>query len=56
VQKIAIEIVIEIGTEQTRLFQYNRFRYADFLDRNRDFFQNEQCLFYKILTEMSKNQ
>jgi len=24
VQKIFIEIVIEIGTEQTRLFQYNR--------------------------------
>jgi len=26
------KIVIEICTEQTRLFQYNRFHYADFHD------------------------
>jgi len=30
VQKIVTEIVIEIGMEQTRLFQCNRFHYADF--------------------------
>jgi len=32
VQKIAIEIVIEICMEQTLLFQCNRFHYADFRD------------------------
>jgi len=31
-QKIVIEIVIEICMEQTRLFQCNRFHYADFRD------------------------
>jgi len=30
------KIVIEIGMEQTRLFQCNRFHYADFRDWNRD--------------------
>jgi len=30
VQKIVTEIVIEIGMEQTRVFQCNRFHYADF--------------------------
>ena len=50
VQKIVIEIVIEIGMELTRLFQRNRFHYADFRDWNRDWiFQNEQ---WKILTEI----
>ena len=29
VQKIVIEIVIEICMEQTRLFQWNRFHYAE---------------------------
>jgi len=32
VQKIVIEIVIEIYMEQTQLFQYNRFHCADFRD------------------------
>jgi len=32
VQKIVTEIVIEIYMEQTRLFQCNRFHYADFRD------------------------
>ena len=31
-QKIVIEIVIEIGMEQTRLFQCNRFHCADIRD------------------------
>jgi len=31
-QKIAIEIVIEICAEQKRLFQCNRFHYAHFRD------------------------
>jgi len=31
VQKIVIEIVIEIGLEQTRLFQCDRFHYAIFV-------------------------
>ena len=30
-QKIVIEIVIQIGMEQTRLFQCNRFHCADFV-------------------------
>jgi len=38
VQKIVIEIVIEICMEQTRLFRCNRFHYADFRDWNRDWF------------------
>ena len=32
VHKIAIEIVIETGMEQTRLFQCNRFHYGNFRD------------------------
>ena len=32
VTEIVIEIVIEIYMEQTRLFQSNRFHYADFRD------------------------
>jgi len=31
-QKIIIEIVIEIGMEQARLFQCNRYHCADFCD------------------------
>jgi len=50
--EIVIEIMIEICMEQTRLFQFNRFHYADFRDWNRDWiFQ-----FWKILIEIGKNQ
>jgi len=36
VQKIVIEIVIEIGMQQTWLFQRNRLHCADFRDWNSD--------------------
>ena len=53
--EIVFEIVIEICMEQTRLFQRNWFHCADFRDWNRDWiFQNEQCSFWKILTEIGK--
>jgi len=38
VQKIVIEIVIEIGMEQTRLFQCNRFHCAENRQSPRVFF------------------
>jgi len=53
--EIVIEIVIKIYMEQTQLFQCNRFHFADFRDWNHDWiFQNEQCSFWRILTEICK--
>jgi len=57
VQKVVIEIVIEImfemvieiGMQQTRLFQCNRFHYGDLRDWNRDWIFQK-----KIRTELSK--
>ena len=48
VQKIVIEILIETGMDQTRLFQCNRFHYADFHDSNRDWF-------FRTSIEIDKN-
>jgi len=57
-----LEIVIETGTEQTRLFQTQctLFHYVESLDDFRDwnhnwFFQIEQCSFWKILAKIDKN-
>jgi len=57
VQKIAIKIVIEIGMEQTRLFQCNRFHALCRFSWLKSWliFQNEQCLFWKFLLNSTKN-
>jgi len=52
-QKIAIEIMIEIGMEQTQLFQCNRFHYADFRDSNRvstrELSKRQNCMHAKLI-------
>jgi len=48
VQKIVIEIVIEIGMEQTRLFQCNRFHYAE----NR---QSPSLYFFREVTSTNQH-
>jgi len=55
VQKIVIKIVIEIGVEQTWLFQCDRFHYADFVIEIVIDFQNKHSCSKKILTEIDKN-